>query len=137
MAYLAFFEGTAGLPVELTPAAPEAAVVAPVADTAPARFSPLDWQVIALAERDTKGSLRRPGPLATALGNLFGTGRNPRLADPQLEALRRIAVLSWHHGYVVPPHEVRAFTDAGYSLDQYELLMDSIAEARVARRQAA
>jgi hypothetical protein len=116
MAYLSFDAATAGSPV-----AARTAVTAPT-------FSPLEWQVIALARRDGLGSLRRPGRLAVALG-VF-SGRNPRLADPRLEALRRMAVLSWRRGYSVEPHEVRAFTQAGFSPEQYELLMDSIEAAQ-------
>ncbi len=98
----------------------------------PARFSALEWQVVALAQRDRPASLRRPGALSTALGALFG-GHNPRLADPRLEALRRIAVLSWRRGYSVAPEEVSAFTAAGYTPTQYELLLDSIFAARADR----
>lgn len=119
MAYLSFDAATAGSPV--------ARVLAPAAS-----FSPLEWQVIALARRDGIGSLRRPGRLAVALG-VFG-GRNPRLADPRLEALRRIAVLSWRRGYSVEPHEVRAFIQAGFAPEQYELLMDSIEAAQATER---
>ena len=104
--------------------------------TMPARFSALEWQVVALAERDRPASLRRPGALSTALGALFG-GHNPRLADPRLEALRRIAVLSWRRGYSVAPDEVSAFTAAGFTADHYELLLDSIFAARANRSDVA
>lgn len=98
----------------------------PAAKAPAAQFSALEWSVVALARKDRVSSLRTPGRLSVALGTLFGEGHNPRLADPQLEALRRMAVLSWHRGYSVAPAEVRAFVAAGYSLDQYELLLDSI-----------
>lgn len=118
MAYLAFSELGGG----------DVLAPAPV-EAIPARLTPLEWSVVAIAWSDRLSSLRRPGRIARAMGGLFG-GHNPRLADPRLEALRRMAVLTWHHGYTVPPHEVRAFGDAGYSPDQYELLVDSIAAAR-------
>ena len=104
---------------------------APAADTVatPAHLTGLEWSVVAIAWSDRLSSLRRPGRIARAMGSVFG-GHNPRLADARLEALRRMAVLTWHHGYTVPPHEVHAFHDAGYSADQYELLVDSIAAAR-------
>ena len=95
----------------------------------PARFSALEWQVVALAARDRPSSLRRPGALSVALGALFG-GHNPRLADTRLEALRRIAVLSWRRGYSVSSHEVRAFIAAGDTPEQYETLLDSIFAAQ-------
>nr|WP_241527295.1 hypothetical protein [Sphingomonas turrisvirgatae] len=113
------------------PAIPGYAV--PAAD-APASFSALEWSVVALAERDPLSSLRSPGRMAVALGSLFGDRPNPKLADPKLEALRRLAVLTWHHGFQVAQSAVRGFLEAGFSAQQYELLTGSIVSARVKRR---
>lgn len=106
-------------------------VSAPVA--APVAFSALEWSVVAIAQGDRLKTLRRPGRMSVALGALFGERHNPRLADPRLEALRRIAVLGWHHGFAIPSHEVAAFVDAGFSTEHYELLMGSIAAGRLKR----
>lgn len=106
----------------------------PVADLTPARvseLSPLEWSVVALARRDSLGSLRSPGRVSVALGGLFGTRHNPRLADPQLEGLRRMAVHAWHRGYAVAKSELLAFIAAGYSMDQYETMMASISVAKM------
>ena len=132
MAYLAFDD------TGLVPVAAHAAAPAPVADPVrpAARFSALEWSVVAIAREDRLSSLRAPSRLSVAMGGLFGSRHNPRLADPQLEALRRMAVLSWHHGYTVPTSALTAFTDAGYTMAQYETLLASIAAARVARKQA-
>lgn len=116
-----------------------AAIVGHAIDRQPAqiavpRYSALEWSVIALARNDRPSTLRRPGRMALALGVLFGERANPRLADPKLEALRRIAVLSWRRGYSVAPAEVRAFIAAGYTPDQYELLLDSISMDQTARQ---
>lgn len=130
MAYLAFSEAAAGLasdPADL------AASATPKHD-AEARLSTLEWAVVAIAEGDRLSTLRTPGRIAMAMGALFGAGHNPRLADPRLEALRRIAVLSWHHGYVVPSREVEDFLAAGFTAAQYELVVDSIAATRRGRR---
>lgn len=94
------------------------------------RLSALEWTVVALAQRDRISSLAEPGRLATALGSVFGLRRTPRLADPRLEALRRMAVLSWHRGFSVPVDELKAFFKAGFSTAQYETLLDSISAAR-------
>lgn len=131
MAFIAFAEfGGAGL-AQSRFAAPIAPGSEPICDrttTEQPRLSALEWLVVAIARRDRLSSLRTPGRMAMALGTLFGNGRNPRLADPRLEALRRIAVLSWRRGYTVPGHEVRAFLAAGYTPEQYELVVDSISK---------
>lgn len=109
----------------------------PAGDPAPAEavrsLSALEWSVVALARRDRVSSLGEPGRIATAMGRLFGTSENPRLADPRLEALRRLAVLAWHHGYVVPKSELKNFLSAGFTLDQFETMLKSISSERVAR----
>lgn len=124
MAYLAFAEGAAGA-VTHAPA--------PKADPVTARLSALEWLAVAVSRTDGPSSLRRPGRLATALGSLFGVWRDPRLADPRLEAVRRIAVLSRRYGYTVPSYEVARLLAAGFTDDQYELIVNSV----VAERQAA
>lgn len=106
----------------------------PIADLTPARvagLSPLEWSVVALARRDSLGSLRSPSRMSVALGGLFGTRHNPRLADPKLEALRRMAVHAWHRGYAVAKSELQAFVAAGYSIDDYETMMASISVAKM------
>ena len=106
----------------------------PALDAPETQLSPLEWSVVAIARGDRLSSLRAPSRLSVAMGGLFGSRHNPRLADPRLEALRRMAVLSWHHGYTVPTSALTAFTDAGYTMAQYETMLASIAAARVARK---
>ncbi|MBW6522875.1 hypothetical protein KZ810_05135 [Sphingomonas sp. RHCKR47] len=107
----------------------------PVPVDAPAtQLSALEWSVVAIARNDRLSSLREPSRLSVAMGGLFGARHNPRLADPRLEALRRMAVLSWHHGYTVPTSALTAFTDAGFTIAQYETLMASIASSRLTRK---
>jgi hypothetical protein len=94
-------------------------------------LSALEWSVVALAQRDRIASLGRPSRLSVALGAVFGNHRrSPHLADPRLEALRRMAVLSWHRGFSVPVSELKAFLRAGFSTEQYEILLASISAAR-------
>ncbi|GAA0674750.1 hypothetical protein FHT00_000758 [Sphingomonas insulae] len=131
MAYMSFTTWDA----DTTATAPR-----PVADPVPvaastARLSALEWSVVALAAKDPLSSLRTPGRMAIAMGALFGDRRRSALADPRLEALRRIAVLGRHQGYTVAPTEIRAFVAAGFSEDQYELVIDSLHAA--ARRAGA
>ncbi|WNO52897.1 hypothetical protein [Stakelama saccharophila] len=104
-----------------------------MADADTATLSPLEWSVVALAQRDRLSSLNKPGRVALAMGRLFGSRPNPELADAKLEALRRIAVLAWHRGYAIASHEIRAFKAAGFTLAQYELVLASISRSRNAR----
>jgi len=131
MAYLALTDGTAGV---LAPATPKGFSRAPAASKAnPAGFSALEWSVVMLARHDRPSSLREPGRIAKLLGRIFGESFNRRLADPKLEALRRMAVLTWHHSYSVPKHEIQSFFAAGFNADHYELLGKRVAEVHVAR----
>jgi hypothetical protein len=111
-----------------------ALAVADAAVTATMGFSPIEWTVIALAAKDRLSSLSEPGRLSRALGGLFGLGGSSKLADTRLEALRRIAVHAWHSGYLLPVSEISRFIAAGFSLDQFETLLASIAPRREAKR---
>ena len=132
MAYLALTdEGVAAT----APAGSQILVPAPAAPKAdsPAGFSALEWSVVMLARHDRPSSLREPGRVAIWLGRIFGEALNRRLADPRLEALRRMAVLTWHHSYSVPKAELKAFFAAGFDTDHYELLGKRVAEVHLDR----
>lgn len=103
---------------------------------APARngLSALEWSVVAIARNDRLSSLRKPGRMSLAMGALFGSKPVNPLADPRLEALRRMAVLTWHHGAAIAKRELTAFLAAGFDADQYETLLASIATARTTRK---
>lgn len=115
--------------------APTAQVPAPRGRTT---LTDLEWSVVALARYDRLSSLTSPGPVARLLTRLFGPPRAAALADARLEALRHMAVLAWHHGYGVPTSALKAFLNAGFTLDQYELLQSRVgaekAKARGRRR---
>ena len=132
MAYLALTDGVAAAIAPASAFSPTFSPAAPKADS-PAGFSALEWSVVMLARHDRPSSLREPGRVAKWLGRIFGDVVNRRLADPRLEALRRMAVLTWHHSYSVPKAELKAFFAAGFSTDHYELLGKRVAEVHVAR----
>jgi hypothetical protein len=101
-------------------------------------FSALEWQVVALAERDSLSTLHAPSRLTIALDAVFATKRiNPELANPALETLRRIAVLAWHRGFALPQSQIEAFHAAGYSEAQLETLLASIGAGRLAAKKKA
>ncbi|MBU3078525.1 hypothetical protein KOF26_11650 [Sphingomonas sp. XMGL2] len=116
-------------------AAPALVAPAPQAEEVLERtgFSPLEWKVIALAHRDRLSSLAEPGPLSRALGSVFGLGTSSRLADPKLEAVRRLAVHAWHKGYALPVSELEAFKAEGFTIAQAETLLASVGTARATR----
>jgi hypothetical protein len=89
-------------------------------------FTALEWSVIALAKKDTIGSLNAPGRMSRALGTVFGRGVNSRLAEPKLEMLRRVAVYAWRRGYALPASEVSDFLRAGFTMKQAEILVASV-----------
>ena len=105
-------------------------------DDGRADLSPLEWTVVALAQRDRIASLDEPGAIARAFGGLFGLGRQSSLADPRLEALRRLAVYAWHKGYKLPVSEIKRFLAAGFSAGQFETLLASVANRRIGRRRS-
>jgi hypothetical protein len=85
-----------------------------------AAFDARERAVIELARSDPLSSLSRPGFWSGVVQALVGIRRTNRLADPQLEALRRMAVLLSHGRE--SPAEQRRFLAAGYSAAQCAVL---------------
>ena len=106
----------------------------PIQAAAP-EFSPLEWSIIRLARVDGLSTIRAPGLVRRVYNWLIGRTGSPALANPRLEALRRIAVLSWHFGFSVPGDDVADFLSEGFSTDQYELLVSSVRKAATPRVQ--
>jgi hypothetical protein len=121
MAYLARIEPQVAEPIARTNA--------PANDTAKPDFSRLEWSVIRLARVDGLSTLREPGRWGRFVNWLMNRKGSPELANERLEALRRMAVLSWHFGFTVPGDDVASFLSAGFSPDQYELMVRSIRAA--------
>ncbi len=122
MAYLAKIETLDSRPIDLPAMAP-----------AEPEFSALEWSVIRFARLDKLWTIRAAGRVRRFWKWVLGRG-NPELADPKLEALRRMAVLTWHFGFTVHGDDVAEFLSAGFSPDQYELMAGSINSAISAPR---
>jgi len=105
-------------------------VPGPKGFTKPADLTPLEWQVVEIAQGDKLSSIRPAGPIVRALRWMFGGRVATALSDGRLEALRRMAVLSWYRGYAVAPAEVRLFLAAGFTPDHYDLLLARINAVR-------
>jgi hypothetical protein len=93
------------------------------------RFTDLEWSIVRLARLDRLWTLRTPTRLSRFFRRLIGRNPNPALASPRLESLRRMAVLSWHFGFTVPGEDLAEFLQAGFSLEQYELLVSTVRSA--------
>ena len=125
MAYLAKIETQDSRPVALPPLA--------AVESIKPNFSPLEWSVIRLARIDRLWTIREASRLRRLWNWLLARG-NPSLANEKLEALRRMAVLTWHYGFTVPGEDVRNFLSAGFTPDQYELMAGCINAALSAPR---
>jgi hypothetical protein len=125
MAYLARIDAQYAQPVAL-----------PTLIAAKPDFSALEWSVIRFARLDRLWTIRASGRIRRFWNWLLARG-NPELADPKLEALRRMAVLTWHFGFTVPGDDVANFLSAGFSPDQYELMAGCINSALSAPRRIA
>lgn len=95
-----------------------------------ATFSDLEWSIVAMAESDSLASLREPNRFWALVGAIFALRPANRLANERLEALRRMAVLTWRERSSIPKPELEAFLHAGFSAGQLELLQDTIVELR-------
>lgn len=115
--------------IETQIAAPIARPAVPANDTETPFFNPLEWSVIRDARTDSVSTLRPAGRIRRFFSWLMGRIGGPELANEKLEALRRMAVLSWHYGFTVPGDDVANFISAGFSPDQYELMVRSIRAA--------
>jgi len=121
MAYAARLEPQNAEPIALTGV--------PANDVGKPDFSRLEWSIIRLARIDSLSTLREPGRWGRFVNWLMNRKGSPELANERLESLRRMAVLSWHYGFTVPGEDVASFLSAGFSPDQYELMVRSIRAA--------
>ncbi len=97
-------------------------------------LSEREWSVAYLARNDGLSSIRPDSRLARLVRLIFGFKRENPLSDGRLEALRRIAVLSWRFGYNIAPSEISEFLAAGFSERQYETLLTRIHAERSSLR---
>jgi hypothetical protein len=124
MAYLDVAEHFTSAQMAQTDTAP--ATRAPAKLAMGALYSQREWLVIDLARNDRISSLREESEIMEFLRLIFGFQRARPLSDPKLEALRRMAVMSWHHGFNVDAGDVDDFIAAGFTLDHYEAMLGHI-----------
>lgn len=128
MAFFDFAQPAAGPSLPVRSTARRAA-----SETETMGFAGVEWRVIGLARHDGMRSLREPGRLDQLRALMFGRSPDPRLANPRLEALRRLAVEAWHKGYAVSLLALADFRKAGFTKAQLELLLATISAGRTMR----
>lgn len=94
----------------------------------PATFTQLEWSVIRLSQNDKTWSTIST-PFQHVLNFLLARRAN-RLANDRLEALRRMAVFARQFGFTVPADKLAAFLGAGFSVEQFELIVSSLRPAK-------
>ena len=77
-------------------------------------LSELDWKVIDMAKTDGPRSIDPDGPFTRFLRDFFGLPIAQKLANENLEALRRFCVRAWHWDFI-RTSDARALMEAGYS----------------------
>jgi hypothetical protein len=109
---------------------------APLATEQP--LTSLERRVVELAREDGIGTLRPYRKRSFLSRLILGPGQpSPVLANERLEALRRLAVQTWHHGYTVPISALREAKQAGYNEMQIGAVIDMIGRSRPAVRRLA
>ncbi|WP_232495370.1 hypothetical protein [Novosphingobium kaempferiae] len=101
-------------------------------------LSTLEKRIVALARNDGLHSLReqrKRGWLARLI--LGPTPPSAMLANEQLEALRRLAVRAWHHGFTLPVSALKEARAAGYSEAKIGAVIDIIGRQRAPFRSIA
>ena len=93
------------------------------------RLSQRDWQIVEMARSDGPRSLNPDGFLARLAENLFALPFPQRLANDELEALRRFSVRAWYRD-AVRASDVQAFLDAGFTTANAERILAYIAHHR-------
>lgn len=109
--------------------ATRAAEVTPI--TSPQPLSTLERRVVLLAREDGMETLR-PFRKRSWLARLMlgPQAPSPVLANERLEALRRLAVQAWHHGYTLPASALREAKQAGFDETQIGAVVDMIGRSR-------
>ncbi|MBB4859091.1 hypothetical protein HNO88_002417 [Novosphingobium chloroacetimidivorans] len=116
--------------------APRVAEVTPIITPEP--LSTLERRVVLLAREDGMETLRPRRKRSWLARLMLGPqAPSPVLANERLEALRRLAVQAWHHGYTVPASALREAKQAGFDETQIGAVIDMIGRSRPAVRRLA
>lgn len=91
----------------------------------------LERRVVELARGDGLATLRPHRKRHWLAKLVFGPQPpSPVLANERLEALRRLAVQAWHHGYQLPASALKEAHGAGFDETQISAALDMVARLR-------
>ncbi|MCJ2188195.1 hypothetical protein [Novosphingobium beihaiensis] len=91
----------------------------------------LEHRVIELAREDGLETLVPPRKRGWLARLIFGPEpASSMLANERLEALRRLAVHAWHHGYQLPASALKEAQTSGFNEDEIGAVIDTIGRAR-------
>lgn len=114
-----------------------APVAAPVA-AANEPLSRFERRIVELAREDGLDTLKPQRKRGWFARLIFGPQPpSPMLANEQLEALRRLAVQAWHHGYTLPASVMKEARVAGHSEAKIGAVIDFIGRSRAPFRRLA
>lgn len=137
MAFIEFADATpAALPIAHSAlfAVPRGAARSIEAAVDQAHVEPLNMlerRVVVLARQDGMETLRPYRKRSWLTRLVLGPAApSPVLANERLEALRRLAVQAWHHGYTLPASALREAKQAGFDETQIGAVVDMIGRAR-------
>lgn len=101
-------------------------------------LSTLERRVVMLAREDKIETLRPYRKRSWLARMILGPAQpSPVLANERLEALRRLAVQTWHNGYTLPVSALREAKENGFSEAQIGAVIDMIGRERPAVRRLA
>lgn len=89
----------------------------------------LDWRVVQIARSDGPRSVLSNARLARLFEFVVGSPLALELANQRLETLRRFCVRAWYRDRI-GTRDVRAFIDAGYSMDDAVKILAHVAGIR-------
>ena len=93
------------------------------------RLGKMDWQIVEMARKDGPRSLNPDDLLSRVARSLFSIRLPRRLANDELEALRRFSVRAWFWDFV-RTSDVQAFLGAGYTVTNAQRILAYVAHHR-------